>query len=136
MKILQTILSLTLLMLCSCTQRDKEHIYVNMSKDPRLQEIHQFFSSFRPESYEKAYQMVEAIDPKTLNERDSYEWLELKCHTANCAGIPILWIDDIRRWVEYADMKGSDRDVLAAHRWLAEAYTDPPHKQFDKAQRD
>lgn len=136
MKIISVFWISVLLIFCSCSQRDTGHIYGNMSKDSRLQEIHQYFSSFRPESYEKAYQMVEAIDPKTLNERDYYEWLELKCNTANCAGIAILWIQDIRQWVEYAVMKGSDRDVLAAYRWLAEAITDQPYKHRERAQRD
>lgn len=136
MKNLITLLSLLFMLLCSCSQRDTSHIYGDMSKDPRLVEIHQFFSTFRPESYSKAFQMVEEIDSTTLCERDYYEWLELKCTTASCANKNLEWIKDIQRWVEYADMKGSDRDVLSSHYWLSEAYSEQLYKFSEISQKD
>lgn len=107
---------------CSCSQRDTGHLYGDMSNDPRLEAIHQTYSAFRPETHKKAYKMVKEIDPQNLSVRDYYEWLELKCNIAHSMSKEISWINEIRQWVEYANTKGSDRDILTAHQWLSVAY--------------
>ncbi|GEM_PF-2431671 len=117
-----------LALLAACSTRDLDHVSGNMSNDPRLVELQNYYSPFDKRTYGRSLEMVNAIDPATLPLRDRYEWLELKCNIARACDTLVTWMDDIRQWVDYADTNGSDRDILAAHLALSRAYLNQDYK--------
>ena len=110
--------------------QQSDHIHGSMSNHQELVELRKLYSPYQKETYDSAFQRVNEINPTLLSGQDYFEWLELKCNIAEAGRKPCSWIEDVEQWAQYADREGSDRDILAAHLHLSEAYRMWDYKKY------
>lgn len=110
------------MLLAACSQRDLDHVCGNMSANAQLVELQNYYSPYLDSTFQRSLSMVNAIDTAALSRRDRYEWLELKCNISESNQQPCTWIEEIQAWADDADLRGSDRDILAAHLALVYGY--------------